>query len=146
MVVDARTASAEKTVREHLDAWNRHDPDAITRYYTDDAKAYDPSSPEPLQGKAALRKDAEQFIGAFPDLKMEVSNIVCNGDSCGYEMVASGTHRGTLEGAQGSIPPTNRRMESWAGIFVKLNDQGLITEEHRYYDQTGFVAQLGAGE
>ena len=138
-----RETISEETIRKQLLAWNQHDIPATAAFYTQDAVAYDPQYPQPLQGKEAIKEDAETFVRAFPDIHMELSSIVAKGDNVGFEGVASGTHKGPLEGPTGSIPATNKRVQMKFAIFCRVNEQGLITEERRYFDIAGMAAQLG---
>lgn len=143
-MVTSETLAVEQTVRRALDAWNQHDLNALSTFYDADAAVHDPQYPQPLRGRDAIRKDAEEFVGAFPDLHMKLSNLVVKGENVGFEAVASGTHQGPLAGPEGSIPATNKRVEMRFAIFLSFSPQGLITEERRYYDQAGMAAQLGA--
>ena len=143
MAIGARSTNVEETVRKEVEIWNRHDVGVIGKFYTEDAVVYDPQYEQPLRGREAIERDARDFLTAFPDLTMRLSNIVSAEGNCGFEVVGSGTHRGPLAGPSGSIPPTNKRIETKGAIFIRVNAEGLITEEHRYFDLAGMAAQLG---
>ncbi len=135
--------ATEDTVKRVLDAFNRHDPDAFAAAYAPDAVAYDPMYPEPLKGRAAIRKDIEDFFQAFPDIQMKVSHMMSSRDTVAFEGVASGTHKGPLAGPEGPVPATNRGVGMRVAIFVRINAQDLVAEERRYMDMAGMMQQLG---
>jgi len=41
------------------------------------------------------------------------------------------------------LDPTNKPVEFRGAVFVRTNSDGLITEEHRYFDMAGLMGQLG---
>jgi steroid delta-isomerase-like uncharacterized protein len=134
---------AEEFVRRQESAWNSHDVARIAADYATNAVVRDPAYPEPLKGTEAVKKDASDFFAAFPDLKVQVKKFIADGDTIAMEGAASGTHTGPLPLPTGLIPATNRRLEFQIGIFMTLDASGKITEERRYYDLAGQMAQLG---
>ena len=66
----------ESRVRERIASWNRHDVAGFVRYYSDDATVYDPMYPEPLRGAAAVGRDFQEFITAFPDTEFMLGAVV----------------------------------------------------------------------
>ena len=135
---------AEKfSLQDQVDALNRHDPDGFAGFYTADAVVEDPQYPEPLKGRAAIRKDISDFVTAFPDLNFTVKSVLQDGDSVAFEGVGKGTHKGPMAGPAGEIPATYRPMQVRFAAFVRVNDEGLITEERRYFDLAALMQQLG---
>jgi len=136
--------TVQEVVRRNIDTFNQHDMNAFASLYAINVVAYDPMYPEGLPGRDAVLKDAEDFILAFPDIQIEViSSISSSGDSAAFEMELSGTHTGPLATPSGSIPATNRRMNLRIGRFIRVDVQGAITEDNRYYDTAGIAQQLG---
>ena len=135
----------QETSRKVADAFNKHDLDALAKLYAEDAVAYDPMYPEPLRGRAAIRKDAATFFRGFPDIRFEVISTIEKDDRYGADEVRlTGTHTGPLETPTGQeLPPTNKRIELRGGGFTRLNERGEIVEERRYYDVAGVLRQLG---
>jgi predicted ester cyclase len=58
---------------------------------------------------------------AFPDLSLQVQDIVAEGDKVASRWVATGTHRGPFFG----IPPTNERV-TWTGMTLDRLEGGKI--------------------
>src|SRR5207249_2130818 len=52
----------EETSRRLADTFSRHDLEGLANVYAADAVAYDPMYPEPLRGRAAIKKDAATFL------------------------------------------------------------------------------------
>lgn len=136
--------TTQEVVRSSVETFNQHDMDAFASLYAVNVVAYDPMYPEGLSGREAIRKDAEDFILAFPDIQIAViSSISSSGDSAAFEMELWGTHTGPLVTPDGSIPATNRRMNLRIGRFIRVDSQGAITADNRYYDTAGIAQQLG---
>jgi steroid delta-isomerase-like uncharacterized protein len=135
--------SIKELVDEHIQVVNRHDLEAFAASFAEDATVYDPMYPEPLKGRAAIRRDMEEFMTAFPDLKGTLGTVVESGDTVAYEVIASGTHKGPFAGPTGPIPATNRILEMPIATFARMDDRGLVIEERRYYDLAGLMQQLG---
>jgi steroid delta-isomerase-like uncharacterized protein len=129
--------------RERVATWNRHDPEAYAAYYSQDATVHDPMYPEPLKGRDAVSKDFESFLISFPDTEFRLGTIVASDDTVAFEVVASGTHKGDIPGPGGPIPATNRTMEMRIAAFARLDDQGQVVDERRYFDVAGLFQQLG---
>ncbi len=138
--------SRKPQTRERLEAWNRHDPQAFAAFYANDAKVYDPMYPEPLTGRGAVRKDFEEFLTAFPDTNLSLGAVVESGDTVAFELISRGTHKGQLPGRTGPIAATNRHVDMPMAVFSRLDDEGLVVEERRYYDLAGVRQQLGLTE
>lgn len=136
--------AAEDTVRKLVGAINKHDLNAIVAVWTQDAVVHDPGTPQPIKGKEAIRQNLDAWLKAFPDLTMKVVEpILVKGNSVGAQVTISGTHKGALAGPQGTIAPTNKKMQFTGVGFWRLSPQELIAEERRYYDTAGMMRQLG---
>jgi hypothetical protein len=74
---------AEELAYGWIDAFNRHDLDAVMAHYTDDVQFTSPSvielAREPtgtLHGKDALRASFEKAIAAYPELGFELVHVL----------------------------------------------------------------------
>jgi steroid delta-isomerase-like uncharacterized protein len=143
--MEERMGKFEEVSRNLAKAITAHDLDAVAKIYASDAIAYDPMYPEPLRGRDAIKKDTADFFRAFPDLRMEISNVIDKDDRLGAgEIRMTGTHTGPLATPTGGeVPPTNKRVDLKGAGFVRLNDKGEILEERRYYDVGTLLRQLG---
>ena len=135
--------AVEDTFARIGEAINNRDLDAFAQQWAEDVVVHAPDSPEPMRGRGAVRKHMEDFLTAFPDLHIELSNIVIQGGNTAAEVVFTGTNTGPMAGPQGTIPPTNRRIELRGAGFHRYNSQGQVAEERRYFDVMGMMMQLG---
>jgi steroid delta-isomerase-like uncharacterized protein len=135
----------QDTSRKFAETFNKHDLDGVAKLYAEDAVAYDPMYPEPLRGRAAIRKDAATFFRAFPDIHFEIITTIEKDDRYGADEIRmTGTHTGPLETPTGQeLPPTNKRIDVRGSSFVRLNERGEAVEERRYYDVATVLRQLG---
>ena len=134
--------SAADVTRKWTDAINRHDTAGFAALYAPNAVLRDPQYPEPIEGRDAIQKDLNDFLQGFPDLHVVLRSMMEAGDSYAAEGTFVGTHQGPLPTPSGDVPPTGKRIEFNAAGFYRLDGQGRILEETRYYDTQGLLAQL----
>ncbi len=134
--------NTENIVKRYQEAVERRDLDALSALYAPDVLHIHPF-PEPLKGREAVRKENEDFLKAMPDAQFKITNLIVQGDKIAWEVVISGTNTGPFVTQMGTMPPTNRRVEGHNAGFWRLNAQGLIAEEHIYFDTAALFKQLG---
>jgi steroid delta-isomerase-like uncharacterized protein len=78
------------------------------------------------------------FRDSFPDVRMEVVNLVAEGDKVAARLVCTGTHLGDWRG----YPPTGRRFRVDEAYFFELSD-GRITAAWGIEDSQRRFKQLG---
>ncbi len=133
----------EGVVRKAIEAINQHNLDGLMSLYAKDVLHLHPF-PQPTIGIEALRKENSEFFDAFPDLRFEVSNLLSKGDWASAEFVLKGTNKGPIVTPEGtSIPATNRIVVRRSSVFWRLDSEGLIAEEHFYFDAGVIFRQLG---
>jgi ketosteroid isomerase-like protein len=111
---------AERFARDWIEAWNRHDLDAILTHYADEISFHSPririvtGAPEDfVRGKAALRSYWSRALSLSSDLHFTFERLYLGSDS------ATITYR-------------NHRGQVAAETFV-FNAQGLVTESIATY-------------
>ncbi len=91
----------------------------------------------------ALARAAERWIEpfrtSFPDVHMEVVDLVAEGDKVVGRFACSGTHLGTWRGAA----PTGRRFENVDEIYFFRFEDGRIADAWGLEDTLGRLQQLG---
>jgi len=95
-------------------------------------------APGPIQGRAGVRQNIDNIFTAFPDLRLEVEQIIASGDSVVARFVATGTHRGNFAG----VPPTNRSIELHACNVLEVSN-GKIIRGRLYADNATLFQQIG---
>jgi steroid delta-isomerase-like uncharacterized protein len=138
--------ATDEFIRKQTAAFNQHNAAMVAEGYAANAIVLDPQYPEPLTGRDAISKDMADFFSAFPDITIQVTRAIAQGDTYAYEGTLNGTHDGPMLGPTGLIPATNRKIEVGVGVFGRLDARGTVVEEHRYYDLAGMLAQLGLME
>ena len=78
---------------------------------------------------------------AFPDLQMNVEDMIAEGDKVVARVRMSGTHQGEFMG----IDPTGNRVEI-SGIDILRVADGKIVEHWGNFDDLGMMQQLGVIE
>src|SRR3989442_3469135 len=64
-----------------------------------------------VKGAGAVEQYLQSWSTAFPDSRVEVSNVLEAGDQGAGEIVYRGTQTGPMAGPQGEIPPTGKSVE-----------------------------------
>jgi predicted ester cyclase len=82
------------------------------------------------------------MVGAVPDTRHAVGNVVEGGDQVVLEFRWQGTHTRPLRSPQGEIPATGKRIDLRCGAVFEVA-AGRITAERGYLDQVEFLTQLG---
>ena len=85
----------------------------------------------------------DTWLKTFPDITFKPANILSKGDILAFEVTLAGTNKGPLQTPHGEVPPTNKRIEFQGVGYWRVNTQGLIAEERRYYDTATIGKQLG---
>ncbi|MEX5305610.1 nuclear transport factor 2 family protein [Kocuria sp. CPCC 205258] len=134
---------SRKALEEQFAAINAHDVAGFISFYAEDAVVVDPQYPEPLRGRAAIERDMTDYLTAFPDLSGRLTSRLIDGLVSAAEATMTGTHNGPLALPTGEIPATGRRLEFPMAVFSRLNEDGLIVEERRYYNLASQQEQLG---
>jgi predicted ester cyclase len=98
---------------------------------------------EPIRGAEVIDKYEDGIRLAFPDGALMVARPVVRGDHTALEWEFRGTHAGPLAIPSGVVPPTGRHIVLRGASFLRFDAQGLIVEEHRYYDVRSLLNQLG---
>jgi steroid delta-isomerase-like uncharacterized protein len=124
----------------YTDLINAHDAQGIGELFADDAIFVDPTGE--YRGRDAIVGYWEGFFRAFPDLQGGDEFEAESGDTAINEWTASGTHTGPLEGPEGMIPATGKRITVRGADAMTVRD-GLIQSHRVYYDQMSFLVQLG---
>ena len=78
------------------------------------------------------------FVAAFPDIHLEINDLVAEGNKLVTSWTAQGTHQGELMG----IPPTGNSV-TVSGIAIDRFENGQSVEHWELFDQMGLMQQLG---
>lgn len=100
----------------------------------------DPATPgESVKGPAAFKALVASYREAFPDLRLDISEQWCDGDTVISRWHATGTQRGALMG----IPPTGKKVGGVLGVTITDIEDGRIARDRAVWDLAGLLRQLG---
>lgn len=134
-------------VRRGYDAFNarQSDPhwlDYANEDVAEDGEVVDIPSGMIFRGPEGLKQFLLGLSTAFPDCRVEVTNVFANAEQAVVEFIGRGTHKGILHSPAGDIPPTGRSFElRFCDVYQLRN--GKIVRHASYYDALGFMQQLG---
>ncbi|MCP5521607.1 MAG: ester cyclase [Verrucomicrobiales bacterium] len=131
--------SPMETVTETTARWNASDLAGYIEAFAEDA---DPALPGVPPGMTRVEYAAAQegFFIAFPDHHMETERQLDLGD--GWVLVEAlwtGTHTGPYMGAPASNNPVDLR----GAILARVDEAGLVTYFHVYFDNLTLLGQMG---
>jgi len=119
--------------------WNQGDESAIDELYAANAIAHGlPGASRQGQGPDAFKPFFRTFRSAFPNIHIEVTHCVCEGDLCTVHCEVTGTHTGDGLG----VAPTNRSVR-FTGMTMARVTNGQIQEGWNSYDFLTLYQQLG---
>ena len=131
--------NALEVYKRAIDAWNRHDADALVAVYAEGGTYHNPRVDHPLTGQA-IGDFAKSVWAAYPDMSLE---IISRGDTGGglvaTQLVLHGTHTGPL---MDGTPPTGRTVTYPVATFAQIEGD-KIRSEHVYLDRQTVAQQLG---
>lgn len=132
--------NAIEVAQRYIDAWNRHDADAIVASFAEGGTYNNPDAGQGLTGEA-IADFAKGVFAALPDVSFEIVSI---GDSGGglvaYQWLLRGTNTGP---GLDDTPPTGRSVRVPGATFVQVKGD-KIRSEYAYYDRQTMAEQLGA--
>ena len=130
--------NARDVILKHIDAFNGRDSDADP--WADDAEFTAPGAN--VSGRDNVIGFIAVFQEAFPDLRLEIKQLLADGSAAAAEGTMTGTHDGVLHTPNGDVAPTGRDLAlRWAAVYV--TDGDMLKSEHLFFDQMDFLGQLG---
>jgi len=80
------------------------------------------------------------LLSAFPDMQMDVEDLIAGDDKTVARVKATATHRGEFMG----VPPTGMHIEVRLIDIMRFDDDGLVCEHWGVADMLSLMQQLGA--
>ncbi|HYC25437.1 MAG TPA: ester cyclase [Roseiarcus sp.] len=113
-------------------------PDRLDEVLASDFIAHDlpPGMPPGREGLKAFRRVVNK---AFPDLKVEIVDLIAEGDRVAARLSLTGTHRGEFMG----IAATNNQVKTQLFEIVRFSN-GKIADRWVMRDRLDELQQLGA--
>lgn len=130
----------EALLRRYVhDVWDDANPDAAVEFLDERyVRHVSPTRPPLRRGEQIdLLKG---FRTAFPDIRIELQDVIVGDDRLAFRSIMRGTHRGTFLG----IDPTGRRVEVSLLDLWRITG-GKVIEQWGGPDTYDLKRQLGAG-
>ena len=131
-----------RIARAHYELFNRRDFERSALLIARNARWISVPSGEIFHGLPGYRQFVQNWTIAFPDARMEVTNLIPTDDWVVAEFAAQGTHEGLLTGMTDRVPPTGRQMEMPFCEVLQIRD-GKILNARLYFDLATLMRQLG---
>ena len=96
-------------------------------------------APGPVLGPGGARQMLDMLLKAFPDLRIEVEQMLASGNCVVTRARLAGTHKGNYAG----VAPTNKSV-TWRGCNVIEIRNGKAVRGRIYGDNASLLQQIGA--
>lgn len=90
--------------------------------------------------KDGVKQLFHMYRAAFPDLRMDVQDVLVSGDKAVARVRATGTHEGDFLG----MAATGRSVDVQLIDITRFGDDGLAREHWGVFDALAMMQQLGA--
>jgi steroid delta-isomerase-like uncharacterized protein len=126
----------ELVQRLHAALLDSRDPDVADSFFAPGFVSHNnpPGFPPGVEG---VKRFFSMFRDAFPDVEVQIDEMVAEGDRVAVATTFTGTHDGELMG----VAPTGRRV-SVTGIDIVRVADGQIVEHRGLTDIVGLMRQL----
>jgi steroid delta-isomerase-like uncharacterized protein len=132
------SATATIARRWFEEVWNDRRDAAIDELMAADSRGH--VEGQEVEGPAAFRQMMAMFVGALPDLRIEIEDIIADGDRAAVRWRAAGTHGGHGFG----FPATQRPVDIRGTTWLRVSD-GKIVEGWDTWNLGGLLEALRAG-
>jgi predicted ester cyclase len=95
--------------------------------------------PPGLEGKDGARTFYMAFFEAIDGGRIELEDLIVEGDTAAFRFRLTGTHAGELMG----VPPSGNAVDVTGQSFIKVRD-GKFVERHQAFDNVTLMQQIGA--
>jgi steroid delta-isomerase-like uncharacterized protein len=126
--------------RRSYEAVNQKNLDALDEVTAPDVISHS-ARPGQAPGLEGVKQLFSSMHAAFPDFRIDVEDMIAEGDKVVARVTGSGNHQGEFMG----IAPTGNRVELSA-IDIARIAEGKIVEHWSISDQLGMMRQLGVME
>ena len=123
------------------EVWNKGREEAIGEMFADDGVAHGLSEDvnHPITGPKEFKPFHQTFRGAFPDITVNVEDMIAEGDKVVARCTVRGKHAGNHLGIAASQAPVD-----FTGIAIVRISDGKIVEAWNNFDFMRMNRQIGA--
>ncbi len=138
---DSTADQNKATLREFYDkVFNTGNADLADQFIAADAIDHEvqPGQKDPAPALANFKAYMAAFRRGFPDLKVEVEDLIAEGDKVVARVRITGTNTGSFNG----MPPTGKSISVESVDIIRFVD-GKCVEHWGISDDAGMMTQLG---
>ena len=126
------------TQRFYDEVINQDNLDNIEEFVNDDIVENNPAAKDIAPGLEGFRQELSYVRSAFPDLRMEIKDIIGEGEKVAYVLSFTGTHQGEFWG----VEPTGNKIDTTIIDYMTFED-GKLSERTGLFDVYELMQQLG---
>jgi steroid delta-isomerase-like uncharacterized protein len=126
-------------VRRFWGVWEEGNIGLVDELVAPDYVNHNPGIPGQPESPEGIKAVVSMFRGGMPDLRVNIDDMIAEGDRVAVRYKIEGTHEGELFG----VPPTGRRLSIESCTVEQVSD-GKIREHWRVTDTLDMMQQLGA--
>ena len=126
------------TARRLYDLINAGDIDGFAKDLAEDFVEHE-ETPGLAPTKAGVEAFFRMQLAAFPDLRMDVQDVVADGS----KVVARVRYTGTQHGEFMGMPATGKSVDVQVIDIFRFDDDGRVSEHWGVFDQLTMMQQLG---
>lgn len=138
--MNTTTSDTKQLVLDHYARINAGDVAGGAAYLAEDCVNH-AAIPE-AQGRAGFERIMGKLRVAFPDLKLEIQDVLADGDRVVVRGWMTGTHRGPLAFTNFPVEATGKTVKT-EQIHILRVANGKIVEQWAGRDDVGLFRQLG---
>ena len=133
------SAEENKAIVQRMteEIFNKKNVDALGDFMAEDMVDHNPP-PTDKPGLEGVKDMFRMFLSAFPDLSIQVDDVIAEGDKVVMRATTTGTHQGDFMG----IAATGKKI-SYGEIHIVRIAGGKMVEHWGIEDQMGMMQQLG---
>lgn len=131
--------SNKQLCRDYFKAFLARDTDWMERHIAPEFVRHDPGLPFEVRGPEGVAKLHDALMPAFPDMQLDLEDLVAEGEKVLVRLMIRATHTGAF----GDMAPTGRRIDVPVLDLFQIRDNRLI-EHWALFDNLGMLKQLGA--
>ena len=133
-----QSIKANKKLAERLNqlVWNEHKTDAIDEIVAERCVMH--VGDREFRGRDGYRAFFDAYTGAFPDLSVQINDLIAEDGFVVTSYTARGHHTGPLMG----IDPTGKQVKV-QGVNIARYRDGKLVESNNLFNEMSLMQQLG---
>lgn len=118
--------------------WNEKDLSIVSNYFSD-VFIRNVNNVKLASDRKELAAHMQVYFTGFPDLKIEINDIISEGD----QIYLSWTLNGTNTGQFGDLSATGKKIKISGMSLIHFNEEGKIIHEEVFYNELSLLQQMG---